>query len=220
MKLFGAALSLGMASFAAFPAAAGTVTLDWLGSSATTGTGVSAQINSQEIEPQGEFGAGALRFQEVGALDAFTAWCLEISELITDQATYSTTTSLLDADRESLISRLFTGYSTSITSEVGAAAIQLAVWEIVEEENVSNLNLLDGRFTAASSTAAVIETANLYLGSLDQFDANYEINYFQSANSQNIISVAPVPLPASMLLLGAGVGALALTRRRRTSADG
>lgn len=122
-------------------------------------------------------------------------------------------------ERETLISRLFTGYFDETSSDIGAAAFQLAIWEIVEETSfdIASLSVSAGRFRAASTVAGVIDTANNFLMGLSGFDANYRIDYFGSADSQDLISASPVPLPASILFLGAGAGALALFRRRRSA---
>ena len=203
-----------LAGLVALPLQASTVTLDALG---TFGERVTAEVDGVVVEPRGSFLAGALNFAESGAgVDSFTAWCIEIFELIAGQATYETNVSLLDPDRESLISRLFTGFNREASTTVGATALQLAIWEIVEETDLADIgDVTSGRFVAGSTTQDVVDTANVFLASLDRFDAEYRINYFASGDSQNIISVAPIPLPASALLLGAGVGALAFTRRRK-----
>ena len=208
-----------LAGLMALPSQASTVTLNALG---TFGELVDAEVDGVVVEPRGSFLSGALEFEVDGAgLASFTAWCIEIIELIADQATYTTDVSLLNSERESLISRLFTGFHHRASTSVGASALQLAIWEIVEETNLADIgDLAAGRFVADSAKQDVITTATGFLASLDQFDANYSINYFSSGDSQNIITVAPVPLPASAVLLVAGVGGLAMAGRRKRTASG
>ena len=219
MNFSGPICGVVLAGLMALPSQASTVTLNALG---TFGELVDAEVDGFVVEPRGSFLSGALEFEVDGAgLGSFTAWCIEILELIADQATYDTDVSILTSDRETMISRLFTGFHDEAATNVGAAALQLAIWEIVEETELADIgNLATGRFVADSAKQNVITTATRFLGSLDQFGANYSINYFSSGDSQNIITVAPVPLPASAVLLVAGVGGLAMAGRRRQSASG
>ena len=210
-----------LAGLMALPSQASTVTLNALG---TFGELVDAEVGGVVVEPRGSFLSGALEFEVDGAgLGSFTAWCIEILELIADQATYDTDVSILTSDRETMISRLFTGFHDEAASSVGASALQLAIWEIVEETNLADIgDLTRGTFVADvadSDKQDVITMATGFLASLDLFDANYRINYFSSGDSQNIITVAPIPLPASVLLLGAGVAGLAVAGRRRQIAS-
>jgi hypothetical protein len=213
-----AALGLALSGLVATSSSASTVTLEYLG--IADGARVSAQIDGVEVEPRGPFLAGSFDIRDHFTADTFLAWCVEVTQLIADKATYTVTNSFLDPQRDTFLSQLFTGFLGQTGTDVGAAAFQLAIWEIVEETATSNpgdLSLTTGIFTAASSTAEVISTANSWLAALGQYDPSYRITYFVSPTSQDIITVAPVPLPAGILLLGAGVGALVLVRRRAQS---
>ncbi len=217
--LFGAACGLTLACLAAMPSDASTVTLDVLGM--PNSANASAQLDGVEVEPRGmhQFATGSFLMQNTTTFEQFVAWCIEVAESIDfDPTTYETNGARLAPERETLISRLFTGYLGDTTTNTGAAAFQLAIWEIVEETSfdIAGLNVSEGYFRAGSSDI-VIETANNFLMGLNNFDANYRVNYFRSANSQDVISASPVPLPASILFLGAGLGALVLSRRGRTA---
>jgi hypothetical protein len=197
-----------------------TVTLDVL--SMPNSQPASAQIGGREVEPRGsnQFATGSFQMRDVNSLEEFIAWCIEVNIPIDDAPTqYQTNGPRLAPEREDLLSRLFTGYADRADNDIGAAAFQLAIWEIVEESStlVADFDLTDGLFTAASSRQAVVNRANRWLGRLDHFDPEYRINYFRSANSQDLITAAPVPLPASALLLAAGIGGLAMFRRRRNA---
>lgn len=208
------AFSVALAGLAAGSASASTVTLNFLDPG--TGTDVTAQIDGDQVEDSGngEFFAGTLLMGGYpSAEDQFLAWCLEVSRVIMPSASYTVSYGL-PSDKEQDVSRLFTGYIGQTSNEIGAAAFQLALWEIIEEPE-DTFDLSNGLFTAQSSTDDVIDTATDFLDGFGAFDPNYRITFFQSGESQDLITATPIPLPASVLFLGAGLGALSLAGRRR-----
>lgn len=225
------ALGAGLLGLAAGPSSASTLTLRFDGVSA--GAYVSPTINTVAVEDRGPFMAGGLNMQSLDAesnvIGNFVAWCMEVTTVLASQAQYVQSETFdaggnvtrMSAERETLISRLFTGYIGQTTTAIGAAAFQLAIWEIIEEDldfDLLAFDLRGGRF-AASATDEVLTLSNDWLAGLSGFGANYRINYLLSGESQDLITVSPIPLPASFLFLGAGVGALAFVRRRRKVRD-
>lgn len=211
---FGYAMVLGCGVTAS---QAATVSLEVLdhGNAAFT----SAQIDGNQVEPLGnnQFEAGSFQMQDTNTLDQFLAWCVEIEVLVEFNATsYDVQSAYLSPERNTLVSKLFTGYFGETGTNAGAAAFQLAIWEIVEEtsSDIADLNLTTGRFTAASTTAEVVDKANGFLSGLGGFDANYKVTYFESGTSQDLVTAAPVPLPAGLLFLGTALGAIGACRRQ------
>jgi hypothetical protein len=200
-------------------ASATTVTLDYVGNG--NGLRGAVTVSPVPIPPGAQSGlqAGSLRMQR-GQMD-FLAWCFQFANPIMRTAQYTVATDALDSRRRDDLSRLATGFFGMTTgSNAFSAAFQLAIWEIVEESDTDAngsivYDLADGVFQAkASSVPTVVTTANEWLGSLSSIRADARITYLTSGASQDVLTIAPIPLPASILLLGAGIGALVVVRRR------
>jgi hypothetical protein len=176
-------------------------------------------------------GGFALTSEDVGD---FLAWCLDTAKLLQLASDYAVTATPFESDPELTagqkadIKRLFdTAYDDLLGAapDGGAsAAFQLALWEIVNETKTDTdgapvYNVSDGYFYATSNTGARND-ANALLGDLDESaSGNYRLIFLESQThpaSQNLVTVAAVPLPAAgVMLFGALGGAAALWRRRR-----
>jgi hypothetical protein len=215
-----------------FAGSASATTLEFTGSNAFGSPNLSRQVDINFTgDPNRSFNnlsAGPFRMREQGTTEEFLAWCFDIFQSIQSPITYTVDPAALDGMRVSLLSRLFTAHvgdletGTAGEKQDSGAAMQLAIWEIVNETNETDgalsLALDDGVFTATnadgSTTGGVFERAQSYLTSLDD-TAGYRFTFYTSDNGQDVFEAAPVPLPAGVILLLTGFGSLALVRRRR-----
>jgi hypothetical protein len=218
-KILGLAAGVALAGMVS-SASATAVTLDYLG----RGNGLLGEVTvTPDALPDGtqtNLLAGSLRMQR-GQM-GFLAWCFQFARQIEKTANYMINPNALDSRRRDDLSRLATGFLGMTTGDdANSAAFQLAIWEIVEETDTDDAtgsilyDLAGGDFQAmATNNDNVVETANRWLGSLGGIRADAQITYLTSGASQDILTIAPIPLPASILLLGAGIGALVVVRRR------
>jgi hypothetical protein len=166
---------------------------------------------------------------------SFVAWCLDIvhdltlpSQYKTTTTPFSSTTGAIDQFRLDNILKLFNvAYSAlNLGSASQSAGFQLALWELLYEKPSNGYSLNDGRFEANSTDARTF--ANTLLGQLGQAATGaFQLIFYESSDkvwtrdgwvqkSQNLVGIAPVPLPAAGLMLGAGlVGLFALKRSKR-----
>ncbi len=223
-----AAAAAGLSALAMSPSAAGTVDLQFdENPNAVMGTVV---VNGRDRQ----VGAGVIPVTEVGSdpVREFTAWCIDVMTYILPTGSYTEQSDRPDSlteEQEGLINSLFTGFIGETDSYNGAAAFQLAMWEIIEEDQ-SSLSLTDPGQNGGdsffvkqdSNLNSAVSTANDWLGKLAGIDPNYRLTYFIAHTdedsgdplSQNLVTATPIPLPAGIWLLGAGIGGLALARRR------
>lgn len=114
---------------------------------------------------------------------------------------------------------LYDTYAASVDSSLKAAALQVAIWEVVTDFGGS-LNLLAGNFKLLDSEN-VRNLANLYLGSLPGDVGNYQSSSYivksgSDPRSQHLI----VPEPATLGVVMVAMIMMAADRRRRRAATG
>ncbi|MFD0895703.1 PEP-CTERM sorting domain-containing protein [Luteolibacter ambystomatis] len=106
------------------------------------------------------------------------------------------------------ISRLVGGYLASGQTNVDAAGVQAAIWEIVMGDNGSlssgNVRLLD--------SPAVVAAANNYLANVNTYTP-VALTYLTNDTRQDVVTWAVVPEPSSVLLIG--LASVGLLRRKR-----
>jgi hypothetical protein len=142
-------------------------------------------------------------------------WCFDIAQYVGNGVTYTEVTDPLGAERASLLNRLFTSYYESDRRQpLEGAAFQVAIWEIVYENH--RRGRLSMSPAAACSTAwnnagVVTDLANTWLGNLGSGE-NYQYQVSRiPATNQDLLTAAPVPLPAGVSCYSAtGLGAFGL----------
>lgn len=161
-----------------------------------------------------------------GQMGMFTAFCLDISHWLQSSGSYSTTTTpftnsySVSQAAMARIQALFDANYASVvlTNAVQAAGFQVALWNALYD---ADWNAGSGVFAVKDGTSGATAQATAYLTAAANYLGGQKYNMtFLQANSynQNLITVAPVPLPAAGGLLLAALGGLALLRKRRQMA--
>jgi len=158
-----------------------------------------------------------LRYQDVDYL----GHCVDVFDYSgSAEVTEASYTTLRNGDE---IAYLFETNSPGITSREQAAGLQVAIWELLYENNTTlDFNLDSGNFKITNNN--VIDDAN---GMLDYMRANMPDNYLPTLDllvlrtpcKQDMLigrNTPVIPEPATVTLLAIG-GLLILKRRRRTA---
>lgn len=119
------------------------------------------------------------------------------------------------------LGRLFTSYGSLVDTKIESAAMQLAVWEIVDETR-GDYNVSNGSFSAIldrGSDAAVVSLANSWLSNLGSSNV-YNVSALSSATHQDFLVLAPVPEPSTYALMLAGLMGVGYVARRRKNGAG
>lgn len=167
---------------------------------------------------------------------AFNTYCIDIFNYVRTGTFDVETFSLGNAVKEEQLKALLSNTAGQIGSAgtLGAkkdisAAIQLAIWEIVNESGTANYSLGGGLFQVSSSQGSAAGNARTlaqaYLGSLGGWSAQPGYSYamltaVNPGNNQRqlLFNAAPVPEPGTWALLIAGFGAIGGAMRRRRHA--
>jgi len=115
-----------------------------------------------------------------------------------------------------LIAFLFETYADGVTTGVEAAALQVAIWEVLSETDDSFFDLTSGNFRIRKNDAAVT-LATAYLSTVpDSYTPTVEPVVLHSETRRDvIISGGQVPEPASLSVVSLGAVLMLVRRRRR-----
>jgi hypothetical protein len=181
--------------------------------------------NAPADVPTGDFTASGFTF-EFG-LDSFVAWCFDLQHTISLGASldYEVTetpfsNSFLAPGAKERMGNLFNAAYDEVDpfDVIDATAFQMSIWEVAYD---TGFDLANGAFLATSSVAGAVARAVDFLSAADGFSGpkQWDLLFLESQETpttQNLVSAAPVPLPASApLLLGAICGSVAYGRRRK-----
>lgn len=159
-----------------------------------------------------DYPAGVMNFSSPGIPD-FGAFCVEpLQDLSYGQTLVYQVQNTATLANAGTIARLVGGYLASSQTDIDAAAVQWAIWEITTESLASQSLLTGDVRIIGAANASLINLANQYLANVNTYTPA-TLSYLTNNTYQNVVTWNSVPEPTSALL--GGLSCLLLLRRRR-----
>ena len=197
----------------------------------TTGLGESVKLHAPGTLADGDtVYAGQMKYEYRG--ENFVSYCVDIDHWAGSSKVDELDISSLNRGNE--IAYLFLSEADNVMDELGGAAMQVALWELLYETDGHALNVipeLDDGFSIRlrrhnSSDVAVADAANALLATLGDmpagWDAGTSVTLLHTESHQDTIlptgdDPTTVPEPCTAAVLGLG-GVCVMLRRRRITA--
>lgn len=184
--------------------------------------------------------AGGFRVEEESVGD-FIAWCAKLAATLSLPSDYTKRTleaAISDTQIVNRIHALFNfalptlDVSNSAAGKADSAAFQMALWNILYDDNFTVDDIAGSGFAYVGGSGVAEDAkarANEFLAAVQQNENSdtryYTLTFWEAATdkygqplSQDLISAAPIPLPAAAWMLIAALGAAAAVSRRRRDA--
>ena len=143
----------------------------------------------------------------------YASYCVDIYHYLgSGEVTELPIDSLNNGD---LVAFLFETYSEDVQDNIDAAALGVAIWEVIFETS-DNFDVTDG-YLSITGNDAVAQAANDLLSTLpDSYQTQWDMLVLHSDCKQDmIIPGSPIPEPATLMILNLGAMGLIIRQRRR-----
>lgn len=234
-KFFKSAAVAAVLAMGVSGASANTVTLSQQDNSDVFAGGGSAtvRVTANGVVSNLRVRAGGFRVSD--GINDFIAFCASLADTLSLPGEYtarpfenpplSYTQTVIDR-----VQALFnTAYATlDLSNDAQSGGFQLALWNLLYDTN-DTVSSGTFRWTGSATSATALaarDQANAFLEGLDgPVTQVYTLTFWEAATdpygkplSQNLITAAPIPLPAAAWMLLAALGAAAAVSRRRRDA--
>ena len=154
------------------------------------------------------------RYQITYQQTAYEAYCVDADHwLSTTEVTEQSVDSLTNGG---LVAYLYETYAPAVTDGTAAAALGVAIWEVIHENVDPAFDITSGRVYITGNDP-VVQAANAMLATLPgSYESTTDLIVLHSDEHQDLlISASSVPEPFSLALLVVGAPLAVLRGRRR-----
>ncbi len=180
------------------------------------------KVHTPGVGYDGRVKAGMFHLTADQGIGDFLAFCVDLAQFLGNPQQAELAPTLFTGTIRDNMAKLFDvalagdTMAGAIDTSLEAAGLQVALWEVLYDTG-SSFDLTSGGFYVSENNAVKAQAESYLAGIATASADKYALTFYKSEYNQDLVTVAPVPLPAAGFLLAFGIAGLGFAGRRKAA---